>query len=90
MYGEWEEKDWFGRGKVVRIGSDCDESLDATDDCGFFWKDEARTEFGPVEETIAQWNDMQGENSLEQDRVDQRNATISAMRQMIRKDLDNA
>jgi hypothetical protein len=46
------EEDWFGRGRVVRIWAGCDEALD-------YEKDEIRTEFGPLRESIEVWNEMQ-------------------------------
>ncbi len=58
MEAEQIQKDWFGRGRVVRIYSMCDESDIAFENDGFFWKDALRTEFGTEEEAVAEWNKM--------------------------------
>lgn len=52
MVAEMIEHDWEGRGRVIRIWSNCDESDD-------FEKDDIRTEFEPEAEAVAEWNEMQ-------------------------------
>ncbi len=52
MEAESIERDWHGRGRVIRIFSLCDASDDME-------KDDVRTEFGIEEEAVEEWNDMQ-------------------------------
>ena len=82
------KEDWHGRGEVYRIESWCDEAdeyLESDEfecDCGFFWKDEFRTEFMPYKEMIDQWNKMQrGEEDPEKEQI--RNSTIGVMTDII-------
>jgi len=46
------EEDWYGRGRVIRIWSECKES-------DSYEKDDIRTEFAPEKEAVAEWNEMQ-------------------------------
>ncbi len=51
MEAETVEPDWNGRGKVIRIFSMCDESMEKDND-------DVRTEFGTVAEAVIEWNKM--------------------------------
>jgi len=54
MSAEAIEDDWYGRGRVIRIWSMCDESDP-------YEKDDVRTEFAPETEAVVEWNNMQAE-----------------------------
>ena len=73
-YGGLESvDDWFGRGRVHRIWTECD-----------LW-DPFRTEFAPIGEMVAQWNSYHSEDDiLAYDREAQFDATIKAMSQSIK------
>ena len=51
MEAETVEPDWFGRGRVIRIFSMCDEVLELSNE-------DFRTEFGTVEEAVREWNEL--------------------------------
>ena len=66
--------DWFGRGRVHRIYTECE-----------IW-DGFRTEFAPIGEMVAQWNSYHSDDDiLAYDRADQEFATIKAMGQSIKE-----
>jgi hypothetical protein len=77
------EDDWFGRGDVYRIFQTC--STDEPPFSGGLWEGE-RTEFAPIGEAVAQWNDIvSGNDVLLHDRNEQLMATIGIMRTSIRR-----
>ena len=68
--------DWFGRGRVHRIFTECD-----------LWSDNHfRTEFAPIGEMVAQWNSYHSDDDiLAYDRAGQFDATIRAMGRAIKE-----
>lgn len=64
MSTESLERDWFGRGRVIRITAMCDEidrAMEGSDgDEYMFAKDACRTEYAPEADAVAAWNERFG------------------------------